>query len=158
MLTPERRALLLLLALAVAGQGVHYLLTKPGEPAGGVQLLATLAAGSPMAQRDSAMRQGRPLAEGEQIDVDLAPASELARLPKVGPRLAKTIVADRQEHGAFGSLEALDRVAGIGPGLLKTIGPHVAFSEAAGLKGAEKGLLNRTSMPRAWRSWTPYQE
>jgi competence protein ComEA len=132
---PERRALLLLLALAVAGQGVRYLVTKPGEPAGGVQLLATLGAESPIAQRDSAMRQGRPLAQSEQINVDLAPAGELARLPKIGPRLAKTIVADRQVHGPFGSLDGLDRVAGIGPGLLKAIGPHVVFSEAAGQTG-----------------------
>jgi competence protein ComEA len=128
--TPERRALLLLLALAVAGQGVRYLVTSPGEPAGGVQLLATLGTESPMAQRDSAMRQGRPLAQDEQINVDLAPAGELARLPRVGPRLAKTIVADRQAHGPFGSLDGLDRVTGIGPGLLKTIGPHVVFSGA----------------------------
>jgi competence protein ComEA len=133
--TPERRALLLLLALAVAGQGVRYLVTKPGEPAGGVQLLAALGAESPMAQRDSAMRQGRPLAQDERIDVDIAPAGELARLPKVGPRLAKTIVADRQAHGPFGSPDGLDRVAGIGPGLLKTIGPHVVFSGAAGQLG-----------------------
>jgi competence protein ComEA len=130
--TPERRALLLLLALAVAGQGVRYLVTKSDEPPGGVQLLATLGAESPIAQRDSAMRQGRPLAQDEQINVDLAPAGELARLPKVGPRLAKTIVADRQAKGPFGSLDALDRVAGIGPGLLRTIGPHVVFSVTTG--------------------------
>jgi competence protein ComEA len=136
---PERRALLLLLALAVAGQGVRYLVTKPGEPAGGVQLLATLGAESPLAQRDSAMRQGRPLAQDEHINVDLAPAGELARLPRVGPRLAKTIVADRQAHGPFGSLDGLDRVAGIGPGLLKTIGPHVVFSGAAGQGTREAG-------------------
>jgi competence ComEA-like helix-hairpin-helix protein len=132
----ERRALLLLLALAVAGQGVRYLITRPGEAPGGVQLLATLGAESPRAQRDSSMRQGRPLAQGEQIDVDLAPAAELARLPKVGPRLAKTIVADRQAHGPFGSLDGLDRVAGIGPGLLKTIGPHVVFTGAGRLPPA----------------------
>ena len=123
---------MLLLALAVAGQGVRYLVTKSDEPPGGVQLLATLGAESPIAQRDSAMRQGRPLAQDEQINVDLAPAGELARLPKVGPRLAKTIVADRQAKGPFGSLDALDRVAGIGPGLLRTIGPHVVFSVTAG--------------------------
>lgn len=138
--TPERRALLLLLALAVAGQGVRYLVTKPGEPPGGVQLLATLGAESPMAQRDSAIRRARPLAQDEQIDVDLAPAGELARLPKVGPRLAKTIVADRQAHGPFGSLDGLDRVAGIGPGLLKAIGPHVVFSRASALSaGGQTG-------------------
>ena len=141
--TPERRALLLLLCLAVAGQGVRYLVTKPGEPPGGVELLAALGAESPIAQRDSAIRRGRPLAQDEQINVDLAPAGELARLPKVGPRLAKTIVADRQAHGPFGSLDGLDRVAGIGPGLLKTIGPHVVFSGAC--RG--EACLGRGSAP-----------
>jgi competence ComEA-like helix-hairpin-helix protein len=127
----ERRALLLLLTLAVAGQGVRYLITRPDEAPGGVQLLATLGAESPGAQRDSAMRQARPLGKGEQIDMDRAPAGEIARLPKVGPRLAKTIVADRQAHGPFGSLSGLDRVSGIGPGLLKSITSHVVFSGAA---------------------------
>jgi competence protein ComEA len=76
------------------------------------------------------MRQGRPLDAGERVDVDAATAGELTRLPKVGPRLAKTIVADRQAHGAFGSLAGLDRVSGVGPGLLKVIAPHVVFSGA----------------------------
>lgn len=125
---PERRALLLLLALAVAGQGVRHLATRPGEPPGQVELLAALTPGSPTAQRDSARQQGRPLAPGELIDADVATVSELARLPRVGPRLAKIIVADREAHGGFGSLEAMDRVSGVGPGLLKVIGPHLRFS------------------------------
>ncbi len=132
MAPPERRALLLLLGLAVAGQGVRHLATRPGEPPGQVQLLATLAAASPLAQRDSAIRRARPLAPGETIDVDSAGAGELARLPRVGLGLAKTIIRYRQEHGPFGSLAGLDRVPGIGPGLLKTVAPHVMFSGAAG--------------------------
>jgi competence ComEA-like helix-hairpin-helix protein len=142
---PERRALVLLLALAVAGQAVRYLITKPGQAPGGVQLLTILGAESPRAQRDSAARQGRPLAQGEQIDLDQAPAGELARLPKVGPRLAKTIVADRQAHGPFGSLEGLDRVAGIGPGLLRTIAPHVVFSRTASPSAAAAPLNINTA-------------
>ena len=128
----EQRALLLLLALAVAGQGVRHVLTRPGEPPGQVQLAATLPPGSPLAQRDSAERQARPLGPGEQIDVDRASAQELARLPKVGPRLAKVILANREAQGPFGGLDGLDRVAGIGPGLLKLIAPHVVFSGASG--------------------------
>ncbi|HEV7367309.1 MAG TPA: ComEA family DNA-binding protein [Gemmatimonadales bacterium] len=123
--------MLLLLALAVVGQGVRYLVTRPGEPPGQVQLLATLSPGSPSAQRDSAMHKGRPLGPGERVDVDAASASELARLPKVGPRLAKVIVADRQAHGAFGNLAGLDRVSGVGPGLLKVLAPHVVFNGRA---------------------------
>ena len=134
---PELRALLLLLALAVVGQGVRHLITRPGDPPGQVQLLSTLSPGSPSAQRDSAMHKGRPLGVGEQVDVDAASAAELTRLPKVGPRLAKLIVADREAHGAFGSLAGLDRVSGIGPGLLKVLGPHVVFSGAAGPRGGQ---------------------
>jgi competence protein ComEA len=124
--------MLVLLALAVAGQGVRYFLTNPGEPPGQVQLLGALEPGSPTAQRDSAMRQARPLGPGERVNADLAPASELARLPRIGLRLAKVIVADRESHGPFGSLSGLDRVSGVGPGLLKIIGPHVVFSQSAG--------------------------
>ena len=132
----EQRALLLLVALAVGGQGVRHLLTRPGDPPGQVQLLATLSPGSPLAQKDSAMRQARPLASGERIDLDRAGAQELARLPKVGPRLAKVILADREANGPFASLEGLDRVAGIGPGLLKVIAPYAAFSGSTDGRGA----------------------
>jgi len=130
MLPPERRALLLLLTLAVAGQGVRLLATRPGEPPGQVQLLSTLSDGSPTAQRDSAMHEARPLAPGELVDADVAVPPELARLPRVGLALAKVIVADRDAKGAFGSLEGLDRVPGIGPGLLRTLAPHLTFSGA----------------------------
>ena len=134
--TSEARAMLLLLALAVLGQGVRHFLTRPGQPPGQVQLLGALPPASPGAQRDSALRQGRPLGPTERINVDLASPTELTRLPKVGIRLAKVIVADRQAHGPFSSLAGLDRVSGIGPGLLKILGPHVAFSGAAGLPGS----------------------
>lgn len=132
----EARAMLLLLALAVLGQGVRHFLTRPGQPPGQVQLLGALPPASPGAQRDSALRQGRPLGPTERINVDLASPTELTRLPKVGIRLAKVIVADRQAHGPFNSLAGLDRVSGIGPGLLKILSPHVAFSGAAGLPGS----------------------
>ena len=133
----ERRALLLLLGLAVAGHGVRYLATRPGEAPGEVQLLATLTPGSPQAQRDSALRQARPLGPGEKIDIETASASELSRLPRVGSRLAKTIVADRAAHGPFGSPAGLDRVPGVGPGLLKLLSPHLSFSH--GLVGRQGG-------------------
>jgi competence protein ComEA len=120
--------MLLLLALALVGQGVRYFATRPGEPPGQVQLLGALPTGSPRAQRDSARHHAQPLAPGERLDIDVASAAELARLPKVGLRLAKVIVADREAHGPFGGLAGLDRVPGIGPGLLQLLGPHLAFS------------------------------
>jgi competence protein ComEA len=123
----ERRALLLLLGLAVAGQGVRAVVVRQGAP-GEASLLADRPDGRPGAHRDSAAAADRPLGAGEVIDVDRAGVRELARLPRVGPALARTIVADREAQGPFGSLAGLDRVPGVGPGLLAQLGPHVRFS------------------------------
>jgi competence protein ComEA len=128
----ERRSLLLLLALGMAGQGLRWWVTRPGEPPGQVEILAALPPKSPAAHRDSVLALARPLAPGERIDADRASPAELARLPRVGLALAKTIVADRESKGPFGSLEGLDRVPGIGPGLLAALGPHLTFSAPPG--------------------------
>ncbi len=85
------------------------------------------------------MRQARPLAAGERIDIDTAPAAEIARLPRIGLKLAKTIVADREAHGPFGSLEGLDRVSGIGPGLLRTVERFLTFSGTVQSTALEPG-------------------
>jgi len=141
----ERRALLLLLSLAIAGHVVRRIATRPGEPPGDVKLLATTAAGSPAAHRDSTVRLARPLEPGERIDVDRASAQEIARLPRVGLALAKTIIADREANGPFGGLPGLDRVPGIGAGLLKVVEPHVVFSgtPVSGSRGSQdnRGLV-----------------
>jgi len=137
----ERRALILLLSLALLGQGVRWWFNRPGDAPGEVQLLATLPPRSPAAHRDSALALTRPLAAGERIDADRATAQELSRLPRVGLALAKTIVADRDAKGPFGALAALDRVPGIGPGLLGAAGPHLTFS------GTPVALLPASSPP-----------
>ena len=126
----ERRALLLLLSLGLAGQGIRWLATRPDQPPGQVQLIQTLPAQSPAAHRDSVLALARPLGPDERIDADRATPQELARLPRVGLALAKAIVANREEHGPFGAIEGLDRVPGIGPGVLAVIGPHLTFSRA----------------------------
>ena len=128
----ERRALLLLVSLGLAGQGVRWWVTRPGEAPGQIELVAALPARSPAAHRDSVLALSRPLGPGERIDADRATAGELARLPRVGLALAKAIVADREARGPFGALDGLDRVPGIGPGLLAAIGSHVSFSGGPG--------------------------
>lgn len=62
------------------------------------------------------------------IDLDLASAPAIESLPKIGPALAKRIVANRDSFGPFGSLDALQRVRGVGTGLAKTIKDRVTFS------------------------------
>lgn len=128
----ERRALIMLLGLAVAGHGVRVALMRPGEAPGQVELLAALPPGRASAQLDSARAAGRPLRPGERIDLDRASAADIARLPRVGPRLARAIVADREARGGFGDLAGLDRVPGVGPGLLETIRPYASFSAPPG--------------------------
>jgi competence protein ComEA len=124
----ERRALLLLLSLGLVGQGVRWWVARPNDAPGEIQLLAALPPRSPAAHRDSILARSRPLGPSERIDADRATPEELARLPRVGLALAKKIVADREARGPFGGPAGLDRVPGIGPGLLATIGPHLAFS------------------------------
>ena len=124
----ERRALILLLSLGLVGQGVRWWLTRPDQAPGEIQLLAALPPRSPAAHRDSILALARPLGPDERIDADRASAPELARLPRVGLALAKRIVADREARGPFGGPSGLDRVPGVGAGLLAAIGPHLAFS------------------------------
>jgi competence protein ComEA len=124
----DRKAALILLGLATAGLLVRVLLA-PATPAGAVAYREASAA---RPERDSlaeqAARMARPLGRDETLDVDRVPASELARLPRIGPALAARIVEDREQRGPFGSLEALDRVAGVGPAVLDAVRRHATFS------------------------------
>jgi competence ComEA-like helix-hairpin-helix protein len=124
----DRRGALILLGLAAAGLAVRLALSG-GAPPGAV---GYRPAPEPRPPWDSvtagAQRLARPLAPGEKIDLDRAGAVDLVRLPRIGPALAARIVADRADRGPFGSLEALDRVPGIGPVLLEAVRPHAAFS------------------------------
>lgn len=139
----EPRALLALLALAVLGHGVRLLLQPRSAPPG--QLLASVATQDPAQQRARAARLSRPLARGERIDINSATAEEIARLPRVGMSLAKRIVAYRAAHGAFQSAADLDRVSGVGAGLLAALtdrlryGPGTGPPRAAGTAGANSG-------------------
>jgi len=123
----ERRALLLLLGLGLAGHLLRTLSAQPAAPPIAAQLFDPKSDGDPIAHRDSIRRQGRPLGASERIDPDKAGVDELTRLPGIGPALAKRIVADRESNGAFGRLEALARVRGVGPALLGRLAPHLIF-------------------------------
>jgi competence ComEA-like helix-hairpin-helix protein len=127
----ERRAVLLLLLLGVAGQGARWLAARPGEPPGQVALMPAERRGSPLAHRDSALAAARPLSPGETLDPDRASLQELLRLPRVGPGLARAIVADREAKGPFLSLQGFDRVPGVGPKLLAVLKPHLRFQGGA---------------------------
>jgi competence protein ComEA len=62
------------------------------------------------------------------VDLDAANPTAIEALPGVGAVLAARIVADRTARGPFGSLDGLQRVHGVGPGLASRIAPLVTFS------------------------------
>ena len=64
----------------------------------------------------------------QPVDLDRASEQEIDVLPRVGPTLARRIVGNRDSFGAFGSLEGLRRVKGMGPATLERLSQLVTFS------------------------------
>ena len=52
------------------------------------------------------------------VDVNRASRQELLSLPGIGPARAADLVAYRELHGPFATLESLTAVPGIGPGIV----------------------------------------
>lgn len=74
---------------------------------------------------------GGPTWAAEPMDINSADQSALEQLPGIGPAKAKAIIAYRQEHGPFASVETLDAVPGIGPKLMEKLRDQVRVSPAA---------------------------
>lgn len=70
----------------------------------------------------------RPPPTAGPLDMDRAEIPAIESLPRIGPALARRIVANRDSFGAFGSLEGLQRVPGIGPAIAKRLRDSVFFS------------------------------
>ncbi|MCY3600893.1 MAG: helix-hairpin-helix domain-containing protein [Gemmatimonadetes bacterium] len=75
-------------------------------------------------------RAQTPLADGERIDVNRAPADELRRLPGVGPSLAEALIDERQ-HAPFRETADLERVSGVGEVTARRLAPHIRFEPGA---------------------------
>jgi competence protein ComEA len=57
---------------------------------------------------------GAAPAPGVPLDLNTATVEQLDELDGIGPATAQQIVAYREAHGGFGSVEELDQVPGIG--------------------------------------------
>ncbi|MFV2194681.1 helix-hairpin-helix domain-containing protein [Nocardiopsis sp. LOL_012] len=105
---------------------------------------AVEAAGGALPEADTdTVNLARPLADGERIlvgvpgveagtagagppvDINLADAGTLQTLPRIGEVIAREIVAHREAHGPFPSVDALTGVSGIGERTLETLRPHI---------------------------------
>jgi len=105
--------------------------------------LARAGGATPKAQVEL-VNLAAPLADGQQVVVprrgslaataggtgpvhlNTATLEQLDALPGVGPVTAQKILAYRQEHGAFGSVDELDAISGIGPARLDELRKVVA--------------------------------
>ena len=69
-------------------------------------------------ETEAQVAQEEILPDLSPLDLNRATAEELAALPGIGAELAGRIVAYREEHGPFETVEELMEVSGIGQGKL----------------------------------------
>jgi len=135
----ERKALLFLAAVVSLGAGVRAVRAISQDPES--DPTATAALNEQLRRVDSARMAGKggsgarrsssqkkPAGPSPAVDMDTASAELIESLNGIGPALAKRIVAHRDTFGAFGSIEGLGRVRGIGPALSAKLAPQVTFS------------------------------
>ena len=84
--------------------------------------LSGIAAHPALAEGD-----GAPAAH-KVVNINQASADELARLPRVGAKLAGRIVEHRSQHGAFKRPEDLMQVKGVGEKFFTTLKPYLTVS------------------------------
>ena len=78
-------------------------------------------------------REAKPAApvpeDPRPLDLNRASVDQIARLPGVGPSLARRIVDERERVGRFDSPDSLRGVLGLGPKKLAALRKHVTVGE-----------------------------
>ncbi len=95
-----------------------------------------------------AVAEGEASSAKKTVNVNQASAAELARLPKVGPKLAERIVDHRQQHGPFKRAEDLMEVKGVGEKMFATLRPYVAVAGPTTLTEKVSSAGSRTKGSR----------
>jgi competence protein ComEA len=92
---------------------------RRGAERAGVNFAAPVSDGQqvvvPVRGAAGAAGAGAAPASAGSVSLSSATAEQLDALPGVGPVTAEKIVAYRQQHGAFRSIDELDAISGIGP-------------------------------------------
>ncbi|MCW5939797.1 MAG: helix-hairpin-helix domain-containing protein [Fimbriimonadaceae bacterium] len=114
-------AVLALGALGLTGRGY---LEAPSKPRTQVASLANVESPTPRQSPPRPVAGSSRPAYGS-ISINQAGQSELERLPRVGPAIARRIIDYRNQVGGFRSVEELEQVKGIGPKTLAQIRPFV---------------------------------
>jgi comEA protein len=62
-----------------------------------------------------------------KININSDSIAELAKLPKIGPALAKRIIEYRKQNGNFKKSTEIKKVKGIGPKIYQQIQPYICI-------------------------------
>ena len=115
-----------------AHSSIHDTTTEINGPAGSASAQTPPVEQTPalvqLPRRTRKRRDSSTTATNVHVDMDVATAAEIERLPRIGPTLARRIVANRDSLGPFGDLEGLKRVRGVGSAIARILAPHVTFS------------------------------
>ena len=99
--------------------------------ADGQQIIVPNIDAGPVPPPPSGVSGGAPSQGGTQaagkISLNTATAQELTALTGVGEKTAQAIIAYRDAHGGFTSIDELQQVKGIGPAKFATISPEVTL-------------------------------
>jgi len=109
----QQRGLIILVAVGLVASGLVLLLPRTKTPATGLHDPIEITGVRILLPTFSDAEK--------KVNVNTASAEELIQLPGIGEVLAARIVAYREEHGPFQSLDALKQVSGIGDKLVEKI-------------------------------------
>lgn len=134
----RRQLALLLIVVLIAGAGLgidRWRRTHP-DLADRLEALDRAPAPAPPPTPSRQVRPARPPAHAAPagvaapLDLNRASLDELERLPGIGPGLAARIVDSRMRRGTFDSVDELRRVRGIGDTTLARLRPLLAIGPA----------------------------
>ena len=96
-----------------------------GNAANGASQNGTAQSGSQPQPARTLTPAGSTQKGSTPVNINTATAEELQSLPRIGPAMAQRIIAWREAHGGFRSVDELDAVPGIGPSMLENLRPLV---------------------------------
>ena len=67
---------------------------------------------------------------GEKLNINMASAADLTRLPGIGAGRAEAIVTHRETVGDFASIEEIMQVSGIGEGIYSKLSDYIAVADS----------------------------